>query len=255
MGFISTSLTAAEILSSQNTSIASTQTVNEQQGVVLDTIDKFFADIVERDDQILEIVDQIKAKQNQILSICASAVGIGCSLLEDVSTLYADHSIISGVSTEIAGYIGTTVGVGTIKLDELQAYTYPNLETINVSSNNPIANPSEVNLSSSTSGTGADSNFETNVGSSLSPIYGIDSTNHPVGQDTACNNYRTQIDTILGEIEVLRASSSISTLESEATTLKEYRKGLQLEAWSLGKASAKLVSKKSTNDSIVGILS
>jgi hypothetical protein len=255
MGFISTTLTATEILSSQNTSIESTQTIDDQKGVVIDSIGKFSADIKQRDDQILAIVDQIKEKQNQIVTISQSAAGLGCSLAADVSSLYSNHNVLAGFSTEIVGYSSITIGIGTIKLDELQAYTYPNLENVDVSTDNPIANPSEVNLSSSTSGSGSDSNIEKNIGSSISPVYTIDSSNHPVGQETACNNYRAQINTLLSEIETLRATNGLSTLESEATTLKEYRKSLQLQAWSLGKASQKIAARKSANDSIVGILS
>jgi len=256
-GYISTSLTAKEILELQNTSISSgsgQKTVLEQQGVVIDSINKFFPDIKERDDQIIVIVDQIKIKQNQLVTISQSAAGLGCSLAQSVASLYSNHDVLAGVSTEIVGYTSITVGIGTIKLDELQAYTYPKLENLDVTTDNPIENAAEVNLSSSTSGTGSDSDFVQNVGSSISPVYAINSAIHPPGQDTACNNYRTQINTLLSEIETLRATAGIPTWESEATTLKAHRKGLQLEAWSLGKAQNTMSSKSASNSSITDLL-
>ena len=152
-GYISTSLTAKEILELQNTSISSgsgQKTVLEQQGVVIDSINKFFPDIKERDDQIIVIVDQIKIKQNQLVTISQSAAGLGCSLAQSVASLYSNHDVLAGVSTEIVGYTSITVGIGTIKLDELQAYTYPKLENLDVTTDNPIENAAEVNLSSST---------------------------------------------------------------------------------------------------------
>lgn len=255
--FISTSLTAKDILELQNTSISpgtGQKTVLEQQGVVIDSINKFLPDIKERDDQILAIVDQIKTKQNQLVTISQSAAGLGCSLAASVASLYSNHDVIAGVSTEIVGYTSITVGIGTIKLDELQAYTYPKLENLDVSTNNPIENASEVNLTSSTSGTGSDSDFVKNVGNSISPVYTINSTNHPPGQDTACNTYRSQINTLLSEIESLRATAGIPTWESEATTLKSHRKGLQLEAWSLGKAQNTMSSKSASNSDITDLL-
>lgn len=251
-GYISTSLTAKEILQLQNTSISSgtgQRTVIEQQGVVIDSINKFLPDIKERDDQILAIVDQIKTKQNQLVTISQSAAGLGCSLAASVAFLYADQNVIAGISTQIVGYTSIPVGIGTIKLDELQAYTYPRLENLDVSTDNPIGNASEVNLSSSTSGTGSDSDFVKNIGSSISPVYSIKPS-----FDTDCENYRTQIVTLLSEIETLRATAGIPTWESEATTLKTHRKGLQLEAWSLGKAQNTMSSKSASNSDITDIL-
>jgi len=255
--FISTSLSATDILQLQNTSISAEtgqRTVLEQQGVVVDSINKFLPNIKERDDQILVIVDQIKEKQNQLVTISQSAANLGCSLAQSVASLYSNHDVIAGVSTVIVGYSSITVGIGTIKLDELQAFTYPNLENLDATTNNPIENAAEVNLSSSTSGTGSDSEFEQNVGNSISPVYAINSTLHPLGQETACNNYRTQIDTLLSEIETLRATAEIPTLESEATTLKNNRKSLQLEAWSLGKAQNTMSSKEASNNEIIDLL-
>jgi len=251
-GYISTSLTAKEILQLQNTSISSgtgQRTVIEQQGVVIDSINKFLPDIKERDDQILAIVDQIKTKQNQLVTISQSAAGLGCSLAASVASLYADQNVIAGINTQIVGYTSISVGIGTIKLDELQAYTYPRLENLDVATDNPIGNASEVNLSSSTSGTGSDSDFVKNIGSSISPVYSINPS-----FDTDCENYRTQIVTLLSEIETLRATAGIPTWESEATTLKTHRKGLQLEAWSLGKAQNTMSSKSASNSDITDIL-
>ena len=255
--FISKSLTVTEILNLQNTSISAEtgqKLVLAEQDVVIDSIDEFLPDIKERDDQILAIVDQIKEKQNQLVTISQSAAGLGCSLAQSVASLYSNHDVIAGFSTEIVGYTSITVGIGTIKLDELQAFTYPNLENLDVTTDNPLANSSEVNLSSSTSGTGSDSEFEQNVGSSISPVYAINSTLHPPGQATACNNYRTQIDTLLSEIETLRATAEIATLESEATTLKDKRKGFQLEAWSLGKAKNTMSSTVESNNGVTNLL-
>ena len=96
-GYISTSLTAKEILELQNTSISSgtgQRTVIEQQGVVIDSINKFLLDIKERDDQILAIVDQIKTKQNQLVTISQSAAGLGCSLAQSVASLYSNHDVL-----------------------------------------------------------------------------------------------------------------------------------------------------------------
>ena len=256
-GYISTSLTAAEILQLQNSSITPTtgqRTVLEQQGVVIDSINKFLPDIKQRDDQILEIVDQIKVKQNQLVTISQNAAGLGCSLAASVAALYANQDVIAGVSTQIVGYTSITVGIGTIKLDELQAYTYPKLENLDVTTDNPVENAAEVNLSSSTSGTGSDSDFVENVGTSISPVYAINSSNHPPGQETACNNYRVQINTLLSEIESLRATAGIPTWESEATILKRHRKGLQLEAWSLGKAQDTMATRSSDNEGIIDLL-
>lgn len=260
MAFGNTSLTAVGILTTQNeafgiaTATPLPQAINESYN----TLQKWVLPSQYIDNQIIPIVNAINSKKQEIVTICAAAAAGSptfCSIsttTAGVTAVYA--SVANGVvAVGIATTSGTNVGLattavvgyGTVYADTIVSLTYPNLETGNYSTNNPIENEYNANVIVN-AGIGRQNTFTYNNGSFIGNAFAI------TGGGGLCAGYATSITNLILEIAALRVG--ITSYVSAVNTVKGYKYSQQLDYWSLNKVVNNLNATIGSNNSALQIL-
>lgn len=188
------------------------------------------------DDKLLNIVDQINAKKQLIITKVAEAISAGCSF---------------GISTAIIN--GVNVGVGsTVVSDYAYIKKYSGLE--NYSSTNPFSSDDALTLTASNSGTGYFSGFTANAGSTVGTYYTV--TNNPLlpaTPPTICATRTSEIDTLATEINTLRSQIN-NTLITNTNSIKDKKTESEIFVWGYKSRENKSSSLKQSNDSVIGII-
>jgi hypothetical protein len=220
------------------------------------------------DSKILPLINEINAKKQQIVSICALAgasVGGGknpplCGLSTIASSITTQYSGIA-TSPVITGFgtakgdtvgLGTTavIAYGTIYQDTLQGYYFPNLENGVYNTTNPLENPAYARITSSSNlGIGQSTNLFINDsgGSFLGYCYAFSG---PAG---TCAGYASSISTLISQITAIR-SNIISNYLNNPTTIKGYKHSSQLQVWSLNNVKLDNTSSSSAIDNVTNII-
>lgn len=259
-GFANTSLSIVGILTTQNESlgIATATPLPYAIGESFDTLQKWVAPCQFIDNQIISIVNNINLKKQQIVDICVLA-GSGnptsCSLSTTTSGVTAVYASVSngtiavGIAVTNGDNVGLAstaiVGYGTVYTDTIVSLTYPNLETGNYSTNNPIDNEYNANVIGN-AGIGKQNTFTQNNGSLIGYAFAI------TGGGGACTGYATSITNLIQEIADLRVG--IASYVNSANTIKGYKHAQQLDYWSLNKVVNDMNATVAGNKSALEIL-
>jgi hypothetical protein len=241
MAFANTSLSVVGILTYSNAvlGIGTTGVLPEVIGISSDTLQKWVAPSAFIDNVVVGILTSINLKKQQIVTIASQAAagdptacGIGTTAA-GVDSVY--NSVTNGViaigATNFGNNVGlaitSIVGFGTVFADTLVAYRFPNLESGNYATDNPIESPGNVTITSSNAGIGKTTIFTQNNGTSLGNVFQI------TGGGGSCSGWASSITSLINEIATLRAG--ISTYVSAVNTVKNYKYAQQLDYWSLNK--------------------
>jgi len=260
MAFANTSISVIGILTSSNSvlGIGTTGVLPEVIGISSDILQKWVAPSAFIDNVVVNILTSINLKKQQIVTIAGQAAagnptacGIG-TLAAGVNSVY--NSVTNGViaigATNFGNNVGlaitSIVGFGTVFADTLVAYRFPNLESGNYSTDNPIESPGNVTVTSSNAGIGKTTIFTENNGSSLGNVFQI------TGGGGSCTGWASSITSLINEIATLRAG--IATYVSAVNTVKNYKYAQQLDYWSLNKVVSISNATIASNTSALSVL-
>jgi hypothetical protein len=260
MAFANTSLTAVGILTTQNEAlgIATASPLPQAINESYNNLQKWVTPSQYIDNQIIPIVNAINDKKQQIVTICATASAGNptfCSIsttTAGVTAVYAsvaNGTVAVGIATTVGTNVGlaTTaiVGYGTVYADTIVSLTYPNLETGNYSTNNPIENEYNANVIGN-AGIGRQNTFTYNNGSLIGNAFAI------TGGGGPCAGYATLITNLILEIAALRVG--IVSYVNAVNTVKGYKYSQQLDYWSLNKVVNNLNATIGSNNAALQIL-
>ena len=176
---------------------------------------------------------------NNANSIKASIVSTGGNTGLSSACYSSDTSYITSIYGSYVTSIGTTTGIaagiiglgtylvayGIIKNDSLKAYTYPKIETIDASTENPFIGEGYVNITSQNSGTGKDTIFTVNAGSEIGYVFSLTDSQ-------GCNrsSIESSVSSLLSQYET--AKVGIATYTTLATSIKREKTEYQFQVWS-----------------------
>lgn len=189
------------------------------------------------DDIIIETLDTANSIKSNIVSIGGN-VGLGsnCYLSSTnfVTTTYGSMVVSTGVtyghtlgiSTLGPTGIGTTqnVGYGIIKYDKLEAYTYPKIESLDVSTSNPVEGEGYVILNSANSGSGKDTLYTVSGGSTTGIVFSISSNSPCTGA-----SIQNQITPLISQYD--STILGISSDTAAANVVKRNKTEYQFHIW------------------------
>lgn len=260
MAFANTSISVIGILTSSNAvlGIGTTGVLPEVIGISSDILQKWVTPSAYIDNIIVGILTSINLKKQQIVTIAGqasagdpTACGIGTTAA-GVDSVY--NSVTNGViaigATNFGNNIGlaitSIVGFGTVFADTLVAYRFPNLESGNYTTDNPIESPGNVTITSSNAGIGKTTIFTQNNGTNLGNVFQI------TGGAGSCTGWASSITSLINEIATLRAG--IATYVNAVNVVKNYKYAQQLDYWSLNKVVSISNDKIVSNNAALAIL-
>lgn len=195
-------------------------------------VEEYKAPAKNLDDIAIGLVNSANAIKANIVSVGGNTgLGTGCYTQSTsyITSLYG--SFISSVGIATASTLGV-IGLGTSKIayglvknDTLQAYTYPKIETLNASTENPFEGEGYVNLNSGNSGTGKDTIFVASGGSNAGYVFAID-------VDVQCNrsSIENNVNSLISQYN--NSLTGISSYNASATSIKSQKTEYQFHQWS-----------------------
>lgn len=264
MGFISTTLTLSETLTNLTTVSTSARTgpVPDAIGIASTAVVKWKAPSQVIDQLALNVFNKIKRRQLDIATL-GSNVGLSSQCYSDstsvLTTLYG--SLVSGASTALGQSLGisgvgtqTVVAYGVIYYDTLDVYRYPNLETLNVSTENPLDGGGYVSLGTTTLGIGNNTRYAVGVGTAAATVFAYASSKSGIA--ATCADYTgiaASISSVKAQYDA--EAAGIATYVTDVNVIKGFKHSAQLEWWSLNKADNNLQVGITSNNSVAAILS
>ena len=137
-------------------------------------------------------------------------------------------AVTLGANTGIVGIGSSTpVAIATLKLDVLEAYRYPKIEsgTLDTSTDNPFVGEGYVTLTSGNAGIGNSTRYTRGAGAGSTVFALIGGCNTTAGINTLRTLYNSQI-------------SGMSSFVSAATVVKGEKTEYQFHVWSYGRKIA-----------------
>lgn len=262
MGFASTTLTLSESLTLTNTAqnTAISDPVASAVGIALSSVLKWKAPCQAIDQLALNLFNKIKQRQLDIATL-GSNVGLSSQCYSDstsvLTSLYGN--LVSGVGVtygQTLGIVGvgttTNVAYGVIKYDTLESLRYPNLETLNTSTDNPIENEGYVTITSSNVGIGKSTRYTASAGSSAATVFAYAASKTGVGNCASYTGIANSISSVKAQYD--SESAGIATYITDVNLIKGYKHSAQLEYWALNKSINNMSIGVASNTSILNIL-
>ena len=261
MAFANTSLSVVGILTYSNAvlGIGTTGVLPEVIGISSDTLQKWKTPSIYIDNILVDKLTSINLKKQQIVTIAGQASAgdpTACNLSSTttgVTAVYAsvtNGTVALGIGTTAGDNVGlastAVVGYGTVYADTLVAYRFPNLESGNYSTDNPIESPGNVTVTSSNAGIGKTTIFTQNDGAKLGNVFAI------TGGGGSCTGWASSITSLINEIATLRAG--IATYVSAVNIVKNYKYAQQLDYWSLNKVVSISNNTIAANNTALSVL-
>jgi len=177
---------------------------------------------------------KIIATQSATTVALVSSSGIGTTAFNTVnqcrvgtSTVNSENSTIVGVPVSI-----NFAGFGNINQDRITVVTYPNLEPVDTSVNNPYFGETVSNLGAGNTGLGIANTFFTNTGGFIGTVFAFDTT-ADAGSATSITNIANEITGANG----LR--TGITSFTNTVDIIKPYKISFAVNVWSLSDVNAK----------------
>lgn len=139
--------------------------------------------------------------------------------------LVASVGIASAASLGIVGLGSIPIAYGVIKGDALEAYTYPKVDSLDVSVDNPFIGEGYVTVTSGNSGIGKNTRYTINGGSTVGNVFSI-SIGSTCGGATIASNVTPLIS------QYSNSSSGISSYNTLASKVKKYKTEYEFHVWS-----------------------
>lgn len=140
-------------------------------------------------------------------------------------SLVASVGIASAASLGIVGLGSIPIAYGVIKGDTLEAYTYPKVDSLDVSVENPFEGEGYVSVNSGNSGIGKNTRYTINGGSVIGNVFSV-STGATCGGSTIATNVSPL------KIQYSSSSAGISSYNTLATKVKKYKTEYEFHVWS-----------------------
>jgi len=177
---------------------------------------------------------RILASQNTTTVALLSSTGIGTTAFNTLlqcrtgtSTVFSENGANIGVPASIS-----LAGFGNINQDRITVVTYPNLEPVNTSVNNPYSGETVANLGAGNTGLGIANTFFPNTGGFIGTVFAFDTT-ADAGSATSITNISNEITGANG----LRAG--ITSFTNTVNIIKPYKISFAVNVWSLSDVNAK----------------
>ncbi len=188
------------------------------------------------DRKILDLNNQINFKKSQIVSLVASAVGLGCSV--GLTTTSSAALIVNSVQ----------IGFGsTVYQDQAKNKVYSGLT--DYTARNPFTSDSTVTLSASNVGDGYGSITSNNDGSNVGIYRTVFTVGHPGGISATCVGYASSIDSIAAELTALR--SQRDSYLTNINTVKDGKLGEEIILWGEKSADGRIDALKTSTTSLM----
>jgi hypothetical protein len=140
-------------------------------------------------------------------------------------SLVESVGIASGSAVGIVGLGSDPVAYGVIKSDVLEAFTYPKVDSLDVSVENPFEGEGYVTVTSGNSGIGKDTRYVINGGSTLGNVYAVSVAG-------ACGGSTIASNVLPLKIQYTNSSAGISSYNTLATKVKKYKTEYEFHVWS-----------------------
>lgn len=163
-------------------------------------------------------------------------------------SLVASVGIASGSALGIVGLGTIQIAYGVIKNDIIEAYTYPKLVNLDVSTDNPLTGEGYVTVTAGNSGIGKNTRYTVNGGSTVGNVFAV-STESTCGGATIASNVSSL------KTQYINASSGISSYNDLATIVKTYKTEYEFHVWSYSRKIQENTDDSSDATTAVTILS
>lgn len=162
------------------------------------------------------------------------------SLVESVGIASGSALGIVGLGTQLVAY-------GVVKSDVLEAYTYPKVDTLDVSVDNPFVGEGYVTVTSGNSGIGKNTRVVQNGGSTVGNVFAVST-----GATCTGSTIASSVTTL--KTQYTNAFSGISSYNSLATSVKKYKTEYEFHVWSYSRKIQENTDDASDQNVVAGIL-
>lgn len=194
-------------------------------------------------------------------SVKASAVSVGGNTGLSTSCYNTDTSwitstygslvesvgIASGSALGIVGLGSVPVAYGVIKNDVLEAYTYPKVDSLDVSTDNPFVGEGYVTVTSGNSGIGKNTRVVQHGGSTIGNVFAVS-----VGGTCTGSTIASSISPLVTQYN--NAFSGISSYNNLATSVKKYKTEYEFHSWSYSRKIQENTDDSNDQTVVAGIL-
>ncbi len=162
-------------------------------------------------------------------------------------SLVESVGIASGASLGIVGLGSVQIAYGVIKSDSLEAYVYPKVANLDVSTDNPFAGEGYVAINAGNSGIGKETRYVVNGGSAIGNVFAV-STASTCGGSTIPSSISPLITQYGGN------SSGITSFTTLATKVKKYKTEYEFHVWSYNRKIQENTDDSTDQTTVAGIL-
>ena len=146
-------------------------------------------------------------------------------------SLVASVGVASAASLGIVGLGSIPIAYGVIKGDTLEAYTYPKVDNLDVSVENPFEGEGYVTVNSGNSGIGKNTRYTVNGGSTIGNVFSISSSPIPIfGGTCPGSTIASGVSPLITQYS--NSSAGISSYNTLATKVKKYKTEYEFHVWS-----------------------
>jgi hypothetical protein len=162
-------------------------------------------------------------------------------------SLVASVGVASAASLGVVGLGSISIAYGVIKNDVLEAYTYPKVDSLDVSVENPFEGEGYVSVNSGNSGIGKNTRYTINGGSVIGNVFSV-SIAGTCGGATIASNVSPL------KTQYTNSSAGISSYNTLATKVKKYKTEYEFHVWSYNRKIQENTDSASDQIVVAGIL-